>query len=320
MDGSRPHQPPEYRINYRLSSILTLVILGLLVTTGCSVKKFVAKRVGNVFSNSGTVYASDNDIELVGSAIPFGLKTMEGLLAEVPEHHALLIAAARGFTQYAYAYVALPAFEAEESNRRRSRELRKRAKRLYIRGRDYALRALELSHPGFVADLRQDSHSTLANLKTKHVPELYWVAVSWSAAISMDKQDMDLVADLHLIEPMIRRCLALDEEFDNGAIHDFMITFEASRSGAQGGSVERARQHFERAMALADGQKIAPLVSLAESVSVSAQDHKEFRVLLRRALSFDVDSAPEYRLANLIAQKRARLLMSRIDDLFIGEL
>jgi len=319
MDGSRPHQPPEDRINYRLSPIFTLVILGLLVTTGCSVKKFVAKRVGNVFSNSGTVYASDDDIELVGSAIPFGLKTIESLLAEVPEHYDLLIAAARGFTQYAYAYVALPAFEAEESNRRRSQELRKRAKRLYIRGRDYALRALELSHPGFVANLRQDSHATLANLKTKHVPELYWAAVSWSAAISMDKQDMDLVADLHLIEPMIRRCLVLDDEFDNGAIHDFMITFEASRSSAQGGSAERARRHFERAMALADGRKIAPLVSVAESVSVSAQNRKEFRALLRRALSFDVDSAREYRLANLIAQKRARLLMSRIDDLFIGE-
>ncbi len=130
---------------------------------------------------------------------------------------------------------------------------------------------------------------------------------------------MDLVADLHLIEPMIRRCLVLDDEFDNGAIHDFMITFEASRSSAQGGSAERARRHFERAMALADGRKIAPLVSVAESVSVSAQNRKEFRALLRRALSFDVDSAREYRLANLIAQKRARLLMSRIDDLFIGE-
>ncbi len=130
---------------------------------------------------------------------------------------------------------------------------------------------------------------------------------------------MDLVADLHLIGPMIRRCLALDDDFDNGAIHDFMITFEGSRSNAQGGSAEKARRHFERAMTLGDGQKIAPLVSLAESVAVSAQDRKEFRALLRQAVDFDVDSAPDYRLANLVAQERARLLMSRIDDLFIGE-
>ena len=319
MDGSRPHQPLEDKVNYRLSPILIFVIMSLLATTGCSAKRFAANRVGNVFADSGTVYASDNDIELVGSAIPFGLKTIEGLLAEVPEHYGLLIAAARGFTQYAYAYVALPAFEAEETNRRRSQELRKRAKRLYIRGRDYAFRALELDQPGFVGNLRQDSHATLASLKAKQVPELYWAAVSWSAAISMDKQDMDLVADLHLIEPMIRRCLVLDDEFGNGAIHDFMIAFEGGRSSAQGGSAEKARRHFERAMILADGQRIAPLVSLAESVSVSAQDRKEFRALLRRALDFDVDSAPDNRLANLIAQERARLLMSRIDDLFIGE-
>jgi hypothetical protein len=43
--------------------------MGVLAATGCSAKKFAAKRVGNVFANSGTVYASDNDIELVGYEI-----------------------------------------------------------------------------------------------------------------------------------------------------------------------------------------------------------------------------------------------------------
>ena len=46
-----------------------------------------------------------NDIELVGDALPFSLKTVEGLLAEVPEHKGLLLTAASGFTQYSYVYV-----------------------------------------------------------------------------------------------------------------------------------------------------------------------------------------------------------------------
>jgi hypothetical protein len=33
-------------------------------------------------------------------------------------------------------------------------------------------------------------------------------------------------------------------------------------------------------------------------------------------LAFDVDSAPEFRLANLIAQRRARALLANVDDLF----
>ncbi|MFQ6021392.1 MAG: TRAP transporter TatT component family protein [Acidiferrobacterales bacterium] len=298
---------------------VVFLVFVLVMTSGCSVRKFAANRVGNVLAETGTVYASDDDIELIGDALPFGLKTMEGLLTEVPDHHGLLVAAASGFTQYAYAYVDFQAFELEETDRRRARELRQRAKRLYLRGRDYALRALDLREPDLVEKLRQDPTSALARFKPKHVPELYWAAVSWSAAISADKQDMDLVADLNLIGPLIQRCLELDESFNQGAIHQFLIAFEGGRSSAQGGSVEKAREHFQRAMELANDQQVSPLVSLAESVSVQMQNRREFKTLLQQALGFNADKAPEYRLANLIAQRRAQVLMFRIDDFFIGE-
>lgn len=301
------------------SSFATLILLGLVlaVTQGCSAKTFVAKRVGNVLAEGGSVYASDDDPALVGAALPFGLKTMEGLLADVPEHRGLLIASASGFTQYAYAYVDLPALQLEATQPRRARELRLRAKKLYIRARDYAIRALELREPGFVDKLRQDPEAALAVFEAENVPELYWTAVSWSAAIASDKQDMDLLADLDLIGPIIERCLQLDEGFDQGAIHDFLIAFYGSRSTVQGGSAEKARAHFKRAMELASGKKVGPLVSLAESVSVRLQDREEFVALLKQALAFDVDAAPEQRLANLIAQQRARVLLARIDDFFI---
>ncbi|MFQ5995649.1 MAG: TRAP transporter TatT component family protein [Acidiferrobacterales bacterium] len=302
-----------------LAMALMLIALVFATTTGCSVRKYAAKQMGNVLAESGTVYASDNDIELVGEALPFGLKTMESVLSEVPDHRGLLVATASGFAQYAYVYVDSVAFELEETNPRRARELRKRAKRLYLRGRDYALRALDLQQPDFKAMLRQDVQSALAAFKPENVPELYWAAVAWSAAIATDKQDMELLADLDLIEPMIQRSLELDESFDYGAIHQFMVSFEGGRSAAQGGSVERAREHFVRAMELAEGKKVGPLVSLAETVSVSMQNRKEFQQLLKQALVFDVDSVPEYRLANLIAQRRARVLLSRIDDFFIGD-
>ena len=302
-----------------LSPFFLVALVALASTTGCSVRKFAATRVANVLAESGTTYASDNDPDLVGDALPFGLKTMEGLLEEIPEHRALLIATASGFTQYAYAYVDLPAFEISNSDWRRARELRQRAKRLYIRGRDYALRALALSEPGFGAKVRQDPMDALAKLKAQDVAPLYWATVSWSAAIAASKQDMDLVADLHLIGPMINRCLELDESFDQGAIHQFMISFEGSRSDAQGGSVKEARAHFERAMQLADGKQVSPLVAFAETVSVRLQDRKQFRELLQQALAFDVNEAPQHRLANLIAQRRAHILLSRINDLFIGD-
>jgi hypothetical protein len=57
-------------------------------------------------------------------------------------------------------------------------------------------------------------------------------------------------------------------------------------------------------------------VSLAESVSVLTQDRAEFESLLGRALAVDPGVRPEWRLANLVAQRRARWLLGRLDILF----
>lgn len=298
--------------------LVSILVLAIIVSTGCSVRGFVARKAADVLTEGGSVYASDDDIELVGEAVPFGLKTMEGLLAEAPEHRPLLVATARGFVQYAYAYVDLPALEAAADDPARARHLRMRAKGLYLRAHDHALRALALEVPEFEARLRADPADALAGLSAREVPELYWAAVSLSAAIAADKQDMDLVADLHLVGPMIERALVLDEDFDDGAIHQFLIGFEAARAGAMGGSIEQARAHFERAMALADGRQVSPLVTLAESVAIRTQDRAQFEQLLERALAYDVDTAPQRRLANLVAQKRARILRARADDFFVG--
>jgi len=56
---------------------------------------------------------------------------------------------------------------------------------------------------------------------------------------------------------------------------------------------------------------------LAEAVSISKQDRKEFESLLGRALAIQVDTKPEWRLVNLVMQRRARWLLSRTDELFL---
>jgi predicted anti-sigma-YlaC factor YlaD len=61
-------------------------------------------------------------------------------------------------------------------------------------------------------------------------------------------------------------------------------------------------------------------VALASSVCVGAQERAEFEVLLDRALTVDVSADPDQRLANRLAQARARRLLARIDELFLPPL
>ena len=54
-----------------------------------------------------------------------------------------------------------------------------------------------------------------------------------------------------------------------------------------------------------------------EEVVGGKQNRKEFEALLNEAVQFDVEkSPPDQKLANVIAQRRARWLLSRIDELF----
>src|SRR6266566_1119671 len=61
-----------------------------------------------------------------------------------------------GFTEYAYAFVQQDADTLEPENVERAAELRARARRLYLRGRDYGLRGLETRHRGFTLALVTD--------------------------------------------------------------------------------------------------------------------------------------------------------------------
>ncbi len=301
--------------NLRRAGLFALTCL--LFLSGCSVKRIAVNKVGNALAGSGSSFASDDDPDLVRAAAPFSLKLMESLLAESPKHRGLLLATASGFSQFAFAFVQQDADELEDSDFAAAENLHARARRLYLRARNYGLRGLDVAHPGFEKHLRADAKVSLQAARPKDVPLLYWTAVAWAAAISLSKDNPDMIADLPFPEALIDRALALDESFDDGAIHSFLITFEMSRPNDSANAEARARQHFQRAVQLSHGLQAGPYVSLAEAVCVQKQDLKEFESLLHQALAINPDTKPEFRLANLIMQRRAKWLLGRTDQLFL---
>jgi predicted anti-sigma-YlaC factor YlaD len=301
-----------------LTNILCLTTLCLAVIgSGCSVKRMAVNQVGNALAGSGTTFASDDDPELVKAAVPFSLKLMESLLSQNPRHQGLLLAACSGFTEYAYAFVQEDADETEDKDLAAAEEMRGRARRLYLRAHNYGLRGLEVRHKGFEKALLTNPKTAVTVATAKDVPLLYWSALSWAAAISLSKDNPDLIAEMPLVEAMMDRALALDEAFDYGAIHAYLITYEMSRPGGTGDPAARSRQHFERALTLSGSQQAGPMVSFAEAVCVQKQDLKEFESLLHKALAINADAKPEWRLANLVMQRRAKWLLARTDQLFL---
>jgi predicted anti-sigma-YlaC factor YlaD len=301
----------------RLVAASAVLSLGA-VLSGCSIKSMAMNSVADALSSGGDVFSSDDDPELIRDAVPFGLKTYESILAEVPDHRGLLLTTSKGFTQYAYAFVLQEAERLDETDLPRSRELKARARKLFLRGRAYAFRGLEVAHPDFEKKLRADPKSALAEATKDDSPLLYWAGVSTAAALSAAKDDVALIADLPLAGAMVSRVLELDERFEEGGAHEFMVAFDGSRSDAMGGSVSRAREHYRRARELSkEHPRVSLPLALAESVCVREQNAKEFRTLVDEAIAMDPEAVASQKLANLIYHRRALWLKTRVADLFL---
>lgn len=279
-----------------------------LLLSACSLRTMAVNKLGDALAAGGSTFSSDEDPELVGDALPFTLKFIESLLAESPHHRGLLLAATRGFTQYSYGWIDQKAAELEATDYDASAFQSARAKRLYLRARDYGLRGLGAT--------TTDLEPRIRSARKEDVPLLYGTAVAWALAITKSKDDPETVADLPLVDALIRRAQELDPDFDRGAIDSFLVSFEPARSVDTAEGEKRARTHFERAVRLSGGDMASPYVALAEAVDVPRQNRDEFRELLERALKVDVNRRPEWRLQNVIAQRRASWLLAHMDTWF----
>jgi predicted anti-sigma-YlaC factor YlaD len=263
------------------------------------------------------VYETENDPALVAEALPFGLKLIDSLLAEQPDHRGLLLAAARGYLLYGYAFVGVPAEQARFDDVERARSLRQRARNLYLRAHGYARRALALDYPGIDAALLADPEHALVEVDTpvRDVPALYWTAASLGLAISSSRNEPALLARVPEVEALLQRAFVLDDAWSAGALHEFAISLAGAGTAAADTAV--LEQHYERAQELAEGRNAGLHVTFAEVVAVPEQDRDRFVELLERALAVDVDAYPEQRLLNVLAQQRARWLLDNIDEFFL---
>jgi len=287
----------------------------VLALQGCSVRKLAVTKLADTLASPGETWSGDDDPELIGDALPFALKTQESLLAEIPEHGPLLVSTCRGFVSYAAGWVEPEAERIETSDFAAARKVRERALRLHLRARGYCLRALDLRFPGIRSRLENDPGHALGAATGEDVELLYWTGAAWGSAIALGLDRPALVADLPAVRALFSRALELDRDYDHGSLEEAMISIEAMPE-LLGGSAERAHEHFERAVALSAGRRAGPFVTWARGVPVARQDRKEFRRSLELALEIDPEASPPDRLANLLAQDRARRLLDRIDELF----
>jgi predicted anti-sigma-YlaC factor YlaD len=295
---------------------LFLIFIVLIFLSGCSNK--ILNKISDGLSGGGgsaSFIMNDDDPEFVAAALPLALKAYEGLIERNPKHAGLRAAACMAFTSYAYAFIHYNADTTSDAAKQR--HLYVRARNMYIRARDYGLSALELKYPNFKRDLARDAEATLARVREEDIDLLYWTGMAWMGAFTCDKFNMRLALTVPQARALLFRVAEMNPDYGNGAIDEFFITFYGSMPPSMGGDQAKAREHFERAVKLSEGQSIAAYINYVLAVSISQQNGEEFDSLLTVASRIRVDDVPEMKLLRVLQNQRVRHLIENKDSYII---
>jgi predicted anti-sigma-YlaC factor YlaD len=312
---------PSPRTGTRAVAAASASLLIVLSSGACSLQKLAINKVAGMLSGSSgsaDVFTSDNDPDFVGDALPFAIKLYETLLASVPDHAGLRLRTGSLYIMYANAFIEAPADMTPRRELETKEYLLARAKNLYLRGRDILFKSLEKKNPRIRQQLKDRQYKeAMAPFRKEDADLLYWTALGWLAAFSVDPMDMTLGQTVPQTRAMIERVAALAPGYGQGSLDAFYVGYYGSLPDYLGGDPAKAREHFAKARTLGGAQDTSSLVALATTVSVKEQNAAEFKKLLGQVLEFDVDSHPSTRLVNILNQRKARWLLDHIDDFFI---
>ncbi|MBI5240201.1 MAG: hypothetical protein HY926_06990 [Elusimicrobia bacterium] len=269
-------------------------LIPLFALCSCSLNTLALRSTTTMMSRGVSTYYDESDPQLAREAMASQLKFIEGLLQSGPKDERLNLLAAEGFGGYAFLFIE----DAQPE----------RAKALYLRGRDYALRSLGTDPDG--------AEQALPGAGRADAAALFWAAFCWAGYINLAKDSPAAVSELPKAVAVMKRSHELDPDYNFAGSDQFFGVYFASRPRLLGGDTDKAKEHFKWAELLTEGKYLMTYVLEAKSLAVALQDRALFESLLAKVKAAPAGSLPHSRLADEVAKLKAAALMEKIDDLF----
>ncbi len=292
---------------------------------GCDLQLTAASTTVSVTrrASPGVNYMRDPDT--AEEAIPAALQQMEGLLYLLPDDATLTASAARTYSSFGYGFLEdrMEQAEFDGADEEVIEHWRTRSSLSYERAREVAIAWLDRRHPeggGILAVQRQGLDAFTAHIARFEGEEqaivLFWAAYSWARYISLHRDDMNAIADVAYVSVIADRVYAIAPTYFDHAPAALRAGLMAAAPPALGGRPADARVEIDRAIEATGRRNLLFLVTEARLIAIPLQDRALYQSLLDEVIAFDVNSYPEQRLPNLLAQRRARRYLQEIDNFF----
>jgi hypothetical protein len=245
---------------------------------------------------------NQNDPALIESGVPAYLLLVDGFIYESPDSEDLLAAGAQIYALYG------SRFSADDAA----------AVRMTRKARDYGNRSLCLVHEpacdwdGMAYD---DFVAALGEIEARQIDYLYAFALGWLSFLDATSEDLSAVAELPWVEAAMERALALDESYQQGAVHTWLGIIKSLRPPALGGEPEVARAHFERSLELSGGRDLSVKVEYARRLARLMYEQELHDRLLAEVLT-EPPEEEGYTLFNVLAKQDAEALLASSEEYF----
>ena len=191
----------------------------------------------------------------------------------------------------------------------------KKANIIFKDARDSGISILNDRYSNFNEWIRGDVELQFTN---KDIIDFYWLAASYGGAISSSRGDPFELIHLPKVGRILRKCIELDPEWNNGAVYSAMMSFTSTRTDISEDLLRDSVDfYFNKAILYSDSLDAGPFLAYAESIHKTYQERKEFEDKLNYVINMKTKSRSRYELPNLIAKNRAEWLLSKTDDYFL---
>jgi tetratricopeptide (TPR) repeat protein len=229
---------------------------------------------------------------------------MEGLLKNAPKNRDVLITLSMGFSGYSMLFV--------------ERDDPARASALYLRARDYGIRALGdkgafLKNPRLRGKMLQ---TALQNMSKEDLKPLFWTTMSWNAWINLNLDKPAALAQLTLSQACLERVMEIDANYLYGLPYILMGVSLAAMPPMLGGNIQEAKDYFEKALRLSNRKFFLTQYYFAKFYTVRVQDKELFLKLIQEIIDGDPHELKDVCLINGVVQNQAEQLKETVEDLF----
>ena len=288
-----------------MAALKHLFLAVVFLFAACSPRTIALRQTAGLIAGGAPALYEEGDPAFAKDAMPGSLKLVEVLLRSEPDNLQLLQTAAEGFGGYAFLFL-------EDSEPQR-------AKGMYRRGRDHALRlaALRRKELAGLGEMGSEAaEKALMSAGPQDAPALFWAAFNWAAMINLSKDSPSALAELPTAVAVMERARALAPGYQFAGAELFFGMYYASRPAILGGDLKKAQAAFLEARKRTGGKYLMTYVLEARHAAVAAQDLEAFAGLLNKVLESPSGQLPNARLADEVAKLKAKSLLEKKDDLF----